>query len=86
MDYVYGVIWLIVAYMLIFKLSKENKIFIFLGCFFVVMAAWWILNAAMPEWNMLEGTNAWILRGIGAVVLSITGVFYYKNIYTKGNK
>lgn len=86
MNYAYGAVWLIVAFLLIFKLSKENKLFIFLGSFFIIMGAWWIIDAAMPELLMFEGTYGLILRGLGLIWLIITGVYYYKEIYTKRGK
>ncbi len=86
MDYVYGIVWLVVAVILIFKMSKEDKIFIFLGAFFVVMGIWWLADAYLTEVDLLNGDYGLILRGIGAVVLAITVVYYYKKIYSKREK
>ncbi len=86
MDYVYAIMWLLVAIILVVKFSKESKIFYLLGSFFLLMAIWWFANAMTPDIDLLSGNYGLILRGIGAVVLLITGVFYYKNIYLKGKK
>lgn len=86
MDYVYGAVWLIIALLLIFKMSKENKIFYFLGGYFVFMGAWWIINPLVPSVNMFDGVPGWIFRGVSAVVIIIVAVFYYKTIYKQRKK
>lgn len=86
MTFVYAVVWLVIAILLFFKFSKENKIFYLLGLFFAVMSAWWFIDGLTPNIEMLEGTYGLILRCIGAVVLLIVLAFYYKTIYKKGQK
>lgn len=86
MDYVYGAVWLLVAVLLIFKMSKENKIFYFLGGYFVVLGAWWIINAAVPGLNLFAGVWDIILKVFSAVVLVIVAIFYYKNFYKNRKK
>lgn len=86
MEYVYGMVWFAVAAILILKMSKENKIFYMLGGYFVVLGIWWILNAWKPELGLFVGTWRLILAAISTVVLGITAVFYYKNIYKKSGK
>ena len=49
MDYLVGGVMVIAGLILIFSLSKENKIFYLAGGYFVVMGGWWIANAALPE-------------------------------------
>ncbi len=83
MGYVYAVMWLIIAYFLIFRLSKESKFFYLLGGFFVVMSGWWFVDTMYPDLGMLEGDLSWILRGLGAVVCALTIVFYYKKVRGK---
>mgnify|MGYP000248316198 CR=1 FL=1 len=40
MGYVYAAMWLIAGLILIFRLSKENKIFYVAGGFFLVLGFW----------------------------------------------
>lgn len=42
MGYVYAAMWLIAGLILIFRLSKENKIFYVAGGFFLVLGVWWM--------------------------------------------
>ncbi len=86
MDYVYAALWLLVALLLIFKFTKENKFFYFLGGFFVVMAAWFLANPLIPDIDLFSGTYGLVFRVVAAVVLVVTGVFYYKNFTDKGEK
>ena len=81
MGYFYAVMWLVAGLLLIFTVSKENKIFYFLGAYFLYMGAWWGVNEYLTEINLFDGVYGWVFRGISAVVLIITGVFYVKNIY-----
>ena len=45
MGYVYAAMWLIAGLILIFRLSKENKIFYVAGGFFLVLGVWWLLDS-----------------------------------------
>ncbi|MFI3206535.1 MAG: hypothetical protein R3Y33_04760 [Clostridia bacterium] len=83
MEYFYAVMWLAIAFMLIFKMSKENKIFYMLGAYFAIMGIWWIADAQTPELDLFSGTYGLILKLLGGVCLVITAIFYYKNIYKK---
>ena len=51
MGYVYAAMWLIAGLILIFRLSKENKIFYVAGGFFLVLGVWWLLDSLFPDWN-----------------------------------
>ena len=52
-------------FILIFSLSKENKIFYLAGGYFVVMGGWWIANAALPEVDLFAGTMLKIAKKEG---------------------
>lgn len=87
MDYFYGAMWLIIGLILIFSLSKENKIFRFIGAYFLFMGAWWIANAALPDINLFDGVPRIIFTVISVAVLVVIAVFYYNNIWkTNHNK
>ncbi len=86
MDYFYAAVWLIISIILIFKISKVNKIFYLLGAYFLFMSGWWVANALTPDINLLEGQYSIFLRAIGFVVLAIVLIFYYTKIYKRGNK
>ena len=84
MQYVYAVMWFIMAMMLIFKFSKENKIFYLAGALFLVFGFWWLFDALLPNVNLFAGMYGWIFKGIIAVVLVIIAIFYIN--YRKNNK
>ena len=84
MQYVYAVMWFVMAMMLIFKFSKENKIFYLAGALFLVFGFWWLFDALLPNVNLFAGMYGWIFKGIIAVVLVIIAIFYIN--YRKNNK
>lgn len=81
MDYVYGGMWLLIGLILIFSLTKENKIFYFVGAYFLILGGWWIANALMPTVNLFEGTVGIVFKGISVIALLVIAVFYYKNFW-----
>ena len=81
MGYFYAVMWLIAGLLLIFTVSKENKIFYFLGAYFLFMGSWWGINEYLHDVNLFDGVYGWVFRGISAIVLIIIIVFYIKCIY-----
>ena len=72
MGYVYAAMWFIAGLILIFRLSKENKIFYVAGGFFLVLGVWWLLDSLFPDWKVLK-----VLTFIVLVVLAI--VFFILN-------
>lgn len=84
MQYVYAVMWFVMAMMLIFKFSKENKIFYLAGALFLIFGFWWLFDALLPNVNLFAGMYGWIFKGIIAVVLVIIAIFYIN--YRKNNK
>lgn len=83
MQYVYSVMWFVMAMMLIFKFSKENKIFYLAGGLFAVFGFWWLFDALYPELKLFQGVYGWIFKCLIAVVLIIIAVFYFR--YRKNN-
>ena len=49
MQYFYAILWFAVGLILIFSLSKENRIFLFAVGFFLLLGAWWLADALLPE-------------------------------------
>ena len=62
MGYVYAAMWLIAGLILIFRLSKENKIFYVAGGFFLVLGVWWLLDSLFPDWKVFQGTPGAVLK------------------------
>ena len=69
MGYVYAAMWLIAGLILIFRLSKENKIFYVAGGFFLVLGVWWLLDSLFPDWKVFQGTPGAVLKVLTFIVL-----------------
>lgn len=83
MTYVYAAMWLVVGFLLIFRMAKENKVFYFAGAFFLLLGGWWLANAFSPV-NLFAGVWGWVLRGITAAALVFLCVaFFRENKRTK---
>lgn len=84
MDYLVGGVMVIAGLILIFSLSKENKIFYLAGGYFVVMGGWWIANAALPEIDLFAGTWGIGFKCFTAVVLAMLIAVFVKEYRKKG--
>jgi len=86
MQYVYGVLWLIVAALLIFRFAKESKWFYLAGAWFTVFGIGTIVNQLMGG-TLLVGIWRWvfqIITGIIAIVLIIVFLTEGRNAKKKG--
>ena len=77
MTYVYAAMWFVVGLILIFRMSRENRIFYVAGAFFIILGGWW-LAAAMGIAGLFAGVWGWVLRGITAVALILMCVAFFK--------
>lgn len=78
MGYMYAAMWFIAGLVLIFRLSKENKIFYLAGGFFLVLGGWWVVDALQPAWKVFQGVPGIVLKVLTAVVLVILAVCFFK--------
>jgi len=76
--YMYAAIFIIAGLILIFQMSKENKIFYLAGGYFVLMGAWWGVSALKPEWEVFAGVPGIVFKVITGVVLVIIAVMFFK--------
>lgn len=84
MDYIVGAVMVIAGFILIFSLSKENKIFYLAGGYFLVLGAWWIANALLPEVDLFGGTWGIVFKCFTAVVLVVLVAVFAKEYRKKG--
>ena len=68
MGYVYAAMWLIAGLILIFRLSKENKIFYVAGGFFLSL---------FPDWKVFQGTPGAVLKVLTFVVLVVLAIVFF---------
>ena len=85
MGYMYAAIFVIAGLILIFQMSKENKIFYGAGAYFVLMGAWWGVDAYKPEWSVFAGVPGIIFKVITGIALVILGGMFLK-IHLEGRK
>lgn len=88
MQYFYAMLWFIVGLVLVFSMSKENKIFILAGGFFLFLGAWWLADALLPDVNLFDGGWGIALKCVtGAALVILVVCFareYRKNTRGKG--
>ena len=78
MNYVYAAIWVIAGLILIFQLSKENKIFYVAGGYFIVLGGWWLVDAIQPAWAVFEGVPGIVLKVVTGIALVILALQFFK--------
>ena len=66
MPFFYAALWFAVGLILMFSMSKENKIFIFAFSFFLVLGCWWVADALLPAVDLFSG-------GWGIALKCLTG-------------
>ncbi len=76
MPFFYAALWFAVGLILMFSMSKENKIFIFAGAFFLVLGCWWVADALLPAVDLFSG-------GWGIALKCLTGGAFVKEYRKK---
>lgn len=80
MSYVYGAMFIICGLILMIKLKSENKIFLPLGIYFILLGA---LRIVQTIWAVEALT--WVSRVLSGIALAYCVVFYVKNGSFKKN-
>lgn len=76
MQYFYAIMWFAVGLILIFSMSKENKIFLLAGGFFLLLGGWWLADALLPETDLFAGGWGIALKCItGGALVILTAAF-----------
>ena len=84
MAYMYGVAMLLAGLILIFSLSKENKIFYVAGGYFLLLGGWWIADALLPDMDLFAGGWGIAFKVLTAAVLVLLVVVFVKEFRKKG--
>ena len=84
MQYFYAILWFVIALVLLFSMSKENKIFILAGVFFLVLGAWWLADGLMPALHVFEGGWGIGLKCVTGAALAILVAAFAKEYRKKG--
>ena len=86
MQYFYAILWFAVGLILIFSLSKENRIFLFAGGFFLLLGAWWLADALLPEVDLFAGGWGIALKVITGCALAVLAVVFAKEYRKKSRE
>ena len=78
MNVLFPVIIAVAGLILIFSLSKENKVFILAGCYFLVLAGWLGADRLWPEVQVFGGAWGIAFRGVTAAVLAVLVVVFVR--------
>lgn len=78
MQFFYATMWIIVGLILIFSISKENKIFYFAGGYFLFLGAWWLIDALNQNVNMFAGGYKIALGIVTFIALVVLMVYYIR--------
>lgn len=84
MQYFYAILWFAVGLVLIFSLSKENKIFLFAGGFFLLLGGWWLADALLPGTDLFAGGWGIALRCVTGAALVVLAVYFVREYRKKG--
>lgn len=84
MGYIYSIACVIMAFIILVKYTKENKIFYLVSTFLLYVGTWWFLNSILYI-NLFSGMYLVIFRIISIIVL-ISCLFVYNREKNKVNK
>lgn len=78
MEYVYAGMWFLIGLLLIWKLRKENQVFVFAGGIFLFMGAWWLADALLPQLDLFGGVYAWFSAALWRRRHVVTGLVFFR--------
>ena len=86
MPYAYAALWFAIGLILIFSMGKENKVFYFAGGFFLLLGAWWLADALLPEVDLFAGGWGIALKVITGCALAVLAVVFAKEYRKKSRE
>ncbi len=84
MDILFSIAMLAAGLILIFSLSRENKIFYVAGGYFLLLGAWSLAANLLPERGLFSGGWAIAFRCVTGAVLVVLAVVFVKEYRKKG--
>ena len=84
MHYISAVMMLAAGLILIFSLSKENKVFYVAGGYFLFLGGWWLADGLLPEADLFAGGWGIAFKVITALVLVVLVAVFVKEYRKKG--
>lgn len=84
MDLLFSIAMLLAGLILIFSLSKENKIFYVAGGYFVLLGLWSLVNNLSPDLELFSGAWGLAFRCLTGAVLVVLVVVFAREYRKKG--
>ena len=78
MEFMFPIVILAAGLILIFSLSKENKVFFLAGGYFLVLGAWLLVDRIYPDAGAFAGGWGIAFRVLTAAVLVVLAVVFVK--------
>ena len=84
MEFMFPIVILAAGLILIFSLSKENKVFYVAGGYFILLGGWLMADKLLPEQNLFAGTWGIVFKVITGVILVVLVAVFAKEYRKKG--
>lgn len=79
MAYFYAGMWFLTGLILIARMGRENRVFYFLGAFFLILGGWWAAGQ-VTGMNLFTGAWGWALRAVTAAALVLSCWVFVKDL------
>lgn len=86
MNYMYAIMWVLVAAFLFYFAVKEHKILFVFSAYFAYLGIWWFLNELLAV-DLFAGVYLIVFRVIAVVAVVFTVIIYIvqkKGVFKKG--
>lgn len=79
MEYVYTVLWFLIAVILFIGFRKEGRVVIVSIFTFLFMGCWRLANILITDIDLMNGIYGWIFKGVVLAALIIGIIFYTRD-------
>lgn len=80
MGYIYAAAMFLAGVLIIYFALKENKLFCFVGAYFILMGLYWLADELLTEVDLFAGAYGIAFRVVTAVVAVAAIVLYFTKI------
>lgn len=84
MEFMFPIVILAAGLILIFSLSKENKVFYVAGGYFILLGGWLMADKLLPERELFAGAWGIAFKVITGVILVVLVAVFAKEYRKKG--
>ncbi len=80
MGYIYAAAMFLAGLLVIYFALKENKLFCFVGAYFIFMGCYWLADELLTDIDLFSGVYGIVFRVVTAVVAVAAIVLYFTKI------